>query len=43
MLLNNNHLNFGLAQSGNRVHHVELPVWARNNPYILVSGLIKVL
>ena len=38
-LINKEKLNFGLQQSGQRVHHVMLPKWCKGNPYKFVSTL----
>jgi hypothetical protein len=37
--LNMNGQDFGIMQSKRRVHNVELPEWARDNPYLYVSKL----
>lgn len=33
MMLNTEKLDFGIMQSKERVHNVELPPWANNDPY----------
>ncbi len=35
-LMNNENFNFGLRQSGERVHNVHLPIWCRNNARLFV-------
>jgi hypothetical protein len=41
--LNLNGLDFGVMQSKKRVHNLELPEWARDNPYFYVYHLRKTL
>jgi len=36
MLLNVNRYDFGVMQSGTRVHNVQLPLWAENSAYKFV-------
>jgi hypothetical protein len=35
-LMNNENFNFGLRQSGERVHNVHLPIWCRNNARLFI-------
>ncbi len=41
--LNINGLDFGVMQSKKRVHNIELPDWARENPYLFVYNMRKCL
>ena len=41
--MNRSLLDFGCMQTGQRVHHVALPKWAKNNPYIFVVTMRKAL
>lgn len=41
MFLNQSRHDFGLMQNRKRVHNVELPQWARDNPYLYVAKLRK--
>ena len=43
IFLNMNHYDFGLMQNNKRVHNVELPLWAKDNPYFYVSRLRKAI
>jgi len=36
MFLNTLQLDFGIMQNGERVNHVQLPKWAKGNPYYFV-------
>lgn len=39
--LNLNKLDLGVMQNQKRVHNVELPGWARDNPYVYVCKIRK--
>jgi hypothetical protein len=41
MFLNQEKYDLGLMQNKRRVHNVELPKWARDNPYLYVTKLRK--
>jgi hypothetical protein len=43
MLLNTNHINFGLRQDDIEVNNVLLPKWALQNPYLFVMQLREAL
>lgn len=37
--MNINKLDLGVMQNQKRVHNVELPAWARDNPYLYVTKI----
>lgn len=37
--MNINKLDLGVMQNQKRVHNVELPAWARENPYLYVTKI----
>jgi hypothetical protein len=41
MFLNQSKHDFGMMQNKKRVNNVELPQWARDNPYLYVAKLRK--
>lgn len=36
-LSNSNNFNFGENQTGDKVHHVQLPVWAKGDPRLFIE------
>lgn len=42
-LINRDRLDFGIQQTGQRVNHVDVPKWSRNNPYKFVALLRQAL
>jgi len=39
LYLNRNHANFGFRQDDQEVNHVEIPPWAKEDPYLFVMKL----